>query len=133
MEKSVRLLNFETLDQMIQVHDYDGVSLMGGRDANQKAAAGEATNIFQNHYPEFLVSLSVTILVRRPLTVLSGSQVLHQRSHFPHLDLLGLQDRFVCQDLLQVGCRRHWQEHYCCCPPSRHRHEGAAEEIWWRG
>lgn len=56
MEKSVRLLDFETLDQMIQVHDYEGVSLMGGRDANQKAAAGEATNIFQNHYPEFLVS-----------------------------------------------------------------------------
>ena len=28
---------------------------MTQRDANQKAAAKEATSIFQNHYPEFLV------------------------------------------------------------------------------
>ncbi len=28
---------------------------MTSRDANQKAAASEATSIFQNHYPEFLV------------------------------------------------------------------------------
>ena len=34
--------------------DYEGVS-MTQRDANQKAAAKEATSIFQNHYPEFLV------------------------------------------------------------------------------
>ena len=34
--------------------DYEGVS-MTQRDAAQKAAAKEATNIFQNHYPEFLV------------------------------------------------------------------------------
>jgi len=54
MEKSIEALDFETHDQMVQVHDYDGVNFMGGRDANQKAAASEATNIFQNHYPEFL-------------------------------------------------------------------------------
>ncbi|KAK7687281.1 hypothetical protein QCA50_009786 [Cerrena zonata] len=54
MEKSIELLDFETIDQMVQVHDYDGVSFLAGRDANQKAAASEATNIFQNHYPEFL-------------------------------------------------------------------------------
>ncbi|KAJ3478384.1 hypothetical protein NLI96_g9791 [Meripilus lineatus] len=53
MEKSIALLDFQTLDQMVQVHDYEGVSMV--RDANQKAAAAEATNIFQNHYPEFLV------------------------------------------------------------------------------
>ncbi|KAJ3542137.1 hypothetical protein NM688_g6003 [Phlebia brevispora] len=53
MEKSIELLNFETLDQMVQVHDYEGVSMFG-RTANQKAAASEATAIFQNHYPEFL-------------------------------------------------------------------------------
>ncbi|KAL4252117.1 CRAL-TRIO lipid binding domain superfamily protein [Abortiporus biennis] len=52
MEKTVLLLDFENHDQMIQVHDYDGVSMF--RDANQKEAAHEATNIFQNHYPEFL-------------------------------------------------------------------------------
>ncbi|KJA28194.1 hypothetical protein HYPSUDRAFT_129907 [Hypholoma sublateritium FD-334 SS-4] len=53
MERSVMQLDFTELDQMIQVHDYDGVSLTS-RDANSKAAASEATNIFQNHYPEML-------------------------------------------------------------------------------
>jgi len=54
MEKAVAMLNFETLDQMIQVHDYDGVSLLSSRDANSKEAAREASSIFQNHYPELL-------------------------------------------------------------------------------
>ncbi|KAI0352077.1 CRAL/TRIO domain-containing protein [Trametes cingulata] len=53
MEESIKLLDFETVDQMVQIHDYEGVS-MTQRDANQKAAAKEATSIFQNHYPEFL-------------------------------------------------------------------------------
>ena len=56
MEESVLALNFETVDQMVQVHDYEGVSL-SSRDANSKQAASEASSIFQNHYPEFLVSL----------------------------------------------------------------------------
>ncbi|TCD69463.1 Non-classical phosphatidylinositol transfer protein (PITP) [Steccherinum ochraceum] len=56
MERSIELLDFEKVDQMVQIHDYAGVSFLGGRDANQKAAAAEATNIFQNHYPEFLSS-----------------------------------------------------------------------------
>jgi len=34
--------------------DYEGVSLTS-RDANSKAAALEATNLFQSHYPELLV------------------------------------------------------------------------------
>ncbi|KAI0832083.1 CRAL-TRIO domain-containing protein [Trametes gibbosa] len=53
MEESIKLLDFETVDQMVQIHDYEGVSITQ-RDASQKAAAKEATNIFQNHYPEFL-------------------------------------------------------------------------------
>jgi len=53
MEKSIELLDFENIDQMVQVHDYAGVSMMS-RDANQKAAASQATTIFQNYYPEFL-------------------------------------------------------------------------------
>ncbi|TFK26196.1 CRAL/TRIO domain-containing protein [Coprinopsis marcescibilis] len=52
-ERSVALLDFTEVDQMIQIHDYQGVGLTS-RDANSKAAAGEATNIFQNHYPELL-------------------------------------------------------------------------------
>ncbi|KAI0047854.1 CRAL/TRIO domain-containing protein [Auriscalpium vulgare] len=53
MEKGIEKIDFETVDQMIQVHDYEGVGF-NSRDANSKAAAAEATNIFQNHYPEFL-------------------------------------------------------------------------------
>ncbi|KAF7983339.1 hypothetical protein HWV62_22299 [Athelia sp. TMB] len=53
MEECVTRLDFSTVDQMVQVHDYAGVS-MRDRDANSKNAASEATSIFQNHYPEFL-------------------------------------------------------------------------------
>jgi len=53
MEKGVQLLDFENIDQMVQVHDYEGVG-MSSRTPESKAAAGEATNIFQSHYPELL-------------------------------------------------------------------------------
>ena len=36
---------------------------MTQRDAAQKAAAKEATNIFQNHYPEFLVRPPIAVLL----------------------------------------------------------------------
>ncbi|KAG2011423.1 SEC14 cytosolic factor [Coprinopsis cinerea AmutBmut pab1-1] len=52
-ERSTCQLDFTEVDQMIQVHDYEGVGLTS-RDANSKAAASEATNIFQSHYPELL-------------------------------------------------------------------------------
>lgn len=74
MERGVKLLDFENVDQMVQVHgqsrsslsdrlthpigilsDYEGVSL-SSRTPESKAAAAEATNIFQSHYPELLVS-----------------------------------------------------------------------------
>ncbi|SJL03923.1 uncharacterized protein ARMOST_07280 [Armillaria ostoyae] len=53
MEKSLALLDFETIDQTVQVHDYAGVSL-SSRDANSKQAASEASGIFSDHYPELL-------------------------------------------------------------------------------
>ncbi|KLO12735.1 CRAL/TRIO domain-containing protein [Schizopora paradoxa] len=53
MEKGIAKMDFETVDQMVQVHDYEGVG-MSSRDANSKKAAAEATAIFQNYYPEFL-------------------------------------------------------------------------------
>ncbi|KAG5634866.1 hypothetical protein H0H81_000466 [Sphagnurus paluster] len=52
-EKSVAMLDFNEIDQAIQIHDYLGVSLTS-RDTKSKAAAAEATNIFQSHYPELL-------------------------------------------------------------------------------
>lgn len=54
MEKALRLLDFTTVDTLLQVHDYDGVG-MSSRDANSKKAAAEATKIFQDYYPETLV------------------------------------------------------------------------------
>jgi len=53
MERGVQLLDFETVDQMVQVHDYEGVGL-SSRTPESKAAAAEATNMFQSHYPEML-------------------------------------------------------------------------------
>jgi len=53
MERSVALLDFREIDQTLQIHDYEGVSLTS-RDSHAKAAATEATNIFQSHYPELL-------------------------------------------------------------------------------
>jgi len=53
MEKSIALLDFETADQMVQTHDYEGVGLSNRTD-NSKNAASEASSIFQGHYPEFL-------------------------------------------------------------------------------
>lgn len=53
-EKALRLLDFTTVDTLIQVHDYDGLG-MSSRDANSKRAATEASKIFQDYYPETLV------------------------------------------------------------------------------
>ncbi|KAG2141237.1 CRAL-TRIO domain-containing protein [Suillus clintonianus] len=53
MEESIALLDFETIDQMIQIHDYEGVG-MSSRTPASKNAASEASSIFQGHYPEFL-------------------------------------------------------------------------------
>ncbi|KAH7881769.1 CRAL-TRIO domain-containing protein [Phlebopus sp. FC_14] len=53
MEKSIALLDFETVDKMVQIHDYEGVS-MSSRTESSKNAASEASSVFQSHYPEFL-------------------------------------------------------------------------------
>ncbi|KAJ6619967.1 CRAL-TRIO domain-containing protein [Mycena sp. CBHHK59/15] len=53
MEKSVALLDFTTVDQMIQIHDYEGVS-MSSRTPASKNAASQASNMFSSHYPELL-------------------------------------------------------------------------------
>ncbi|KAF9245366.1 CRAL-TRIO domain-containing protein [Melanogaster broomeanus] len=53
MEESITRLDFETVDQMVQIHDYEGVSL-SSRTENSKNAASEASSLFQGHYPEFL-------------------------------------------------------------------------------
>lgn len=77
MERGIAEMDLETVDQMVQVHgmfstfpgilqlnpvvvlDYEGVG-MSSRDANSKKAAAEATAIFQNYYPEFLVRIATS-------------------------------------------------------------------------
>ena len=54
MEKGVQLIDFTTVDTMVQVHDYKGVSMFG-RTANSKQATKEIIKIMQDNYPEFLV------------------------------------------------------------------------------
>ena len=75
MERGLALIDFVNVDSMVQVHgnsstfavflrqlphivstDYEGVGL-GSRDANSKAAAGQASKIFQDYYPELLVRI----------------------------------------------------------------------------
>lgn len=53
-ENALRLLDFTTVDTLLQVHDYDGLG-MSSRDANSKKAAADASKIFQDYYPETLV------------------------------------------------------------------------------
>lgn len=73
MERGITQIDFINVDSMVQVHgkppvfqrfsakflhlvstDYEGVGF-GSRDANSKAAASQASKIFQDYYPEFLV------------------------------------------------------------------------------
>ena len=85
------------------------------RDANQKAAAAEATNIFQNHYPEFLVRPHPhpsAYSHHMTLTVFQlGPEILHQRSDTPHMGLLALQTPHLRKDSLQIHTR--WNREAC--------------------
>lgn len=54
---TVRLIEFHNLGQLISSADYDGVGL-SSQNANSKAAASQASKIFQDYYPELLVSHS---------------------------------------------------------------------------
>ncbi|KAJ7105477.1 CRAL TRIO domain-containing protein [Mycena crocata] len=53
MEKSLQMLDFANVDQAIQIHDYEGVS-MSSRTPASKNAASQASSIFSSHYPELL-------------------------------------------------------------------------------
>jgi hypothetical protein len=98
MEHSIKLIDFETVDQMVQVHgtrclppterplilwtvDYEGVGL-NSRTSNSKAAASEISSLFQNHYPEFLVrgpafTLPIFFKTFHPRRASSSSTSLH--------------------------------------------------------
>jgi hypothetical protein len=108
MERGIALIDFVNVDSMVQVHgnsalpafrsqlphaastDYEGVGL-GSRDANSKAAAGQASKIFQDYYPEFLVCIgfsTIQVSVPHPFAV---QEVLHQCSDLHDLGVLVIQ------------------------------------------
>ena len=128
MEQSIEKLDFEETDQMVQVHgtfplanlpwfwsggmlivgtDYKGVTL-SSRDANSKNAASEATNIFQNHYPEFLVSPPPPIKTSQTKPPHTVPQILHKRPNPPRLDLLGLQIARLSTDVREDERSGEW-------------------------
>ncbi|CAG8443778.1 23678_t:CDS:2 [Dentiscutata erythropus] len=53
MEKGIQLLDFKTIDQMIQVHDYNLITF-ASYDTTAKTASKTVTQIMQDNYPEFL-------------------------------------------------------------------------------
>jgi len=53
MEKGVALLDLPNVDSMVQIHDYDGVSMFSSNEQT-KAAAKETVKLFGDHYPELL-------------------------------------------------------------------------------
>ncbi|CAG8552183.1 141_t:CDS:2 [Funneliformis caledonium] len=53
MEKAVKLLDFTNVDQMIQVHDYNLVTI-SSYDKTVKQASKLITELMQENYPEFL-------------------------------------------------------------------------------
>jgi len=106
--------------------DYQGVSLTN-RDANSKNAASEATSIFQNHYPEFLVSFHVLALFPcdpSQLTraedlhcrLVSVPQILRQRPKSPYLDFLGLQVSCISPDVCKDECCGKQPSCHCKSP-----------------
>lgn len=60
MEIGVAKIDFVNIDTMIQVHDYEGVSIFS-RNASTKAATRELINIMQDNYPEMLVGFFIRV------------------------------------------------------------------------
>lgn len=81
------------------VLDYEGVSLTS-RDANSKAAASEASNIFASHYPELLVSCCKLYLRTHYANLISLArlvqEILCQRADSAQLDFLDVQTHYFC-------------------------------------
>jgi hypothetical protein len=126
--RGIALIDFVNVDSMVQVHgntpafpaflsqlphavsiDYEGVGL-GSRDANSKAAAGQASKIFQDYYPEFLVCI-LDSPYRYPISSLPYvvQEVLHQRPNLHDLGILVVQASYLRQHVGED--ERCWQWH----------------------
>lgn len=141
MEKGLHQVDFATVDSLIQVHDYDGVS-MTSRDAESKKAAAEATKIFQDHYPELLVRAIqntasscqgniLTILICAVSFSTTARQVLCQRSDADDMDILVVQTTRVCTDLCQTQAGGRGPDDYWKGDASVRQRGPVAQEIRW--
>ena len=94
MEKSIEHIDFEIIDQAVQVHgkfalllfsairaegnvsDYLGVS-MSSRTPEAKQAASQASKIFGDYYPELLVRSSFLTFIFRSQLSLASTATIH--------------------------------------------------------
>ena len=94
MEKSIEHIDFEIIDQAVQVHgkfvllwlspiraegnvsDYLGVS-MSSRTPEAKQAASQASKIFGDYYPELLVRSSFLISISPSQLSLASTATIH--------------------------------------------------------
>ena len=53
MEHGIKQLDFHSANSLVQIHDYDGVSMFSSTEST-KAAARETVKLFAEHYPELL-------------------------------------------------------------------------------
>lgn len=108
METGIALIDFANIDSMVQVHgtalalaisprvsltmstDYAGVGLRS-HNANSKAAAAQATKVFQDYYPEFLVRSVGALRAFINADPLAVQEILYQRSGTHDLDILDVQ------------------------------------------
>ncbi|KAI0060724.1 CRAL/TRIO domain-containing protein [Artomyces pyxidatus] len=55
MEKAIERIDFDTVDGMIEINDYEGIDFKTfDRDPNAKAARDQVKGILEDHYPEFI-------------------------------------------------------------------------------
>lgn len=144
MERGIREIDFETVDEMVQVHDYGGVST---RTDESKKAATEASKLFSDHYPECLVrppsssSLlsSTSSLHRRKSPDLTWSRffsserkVLRQRALMGDVGFLAFQADHACEDVRQAPFGWSWTSNDRERDVTTRRRAGTAEELWRR-
>src|ERR1700742_5003621 len=94
---------------------------MSSRTANSKAAASTISDLFQKHYPEFLVRLFLllppfqTFPKKNPNPLMPlfslGAQVFRECARDHDVDILALQAHFIRCDVGQDEGRRHGSTH----------------------
>ena len=101
------------------------------RDAKSKAAASEATNIFQSHYPELLVCFLNFVLGPEVKLCSIVQEIFRQRTNSHELDLLDLQASFTLGHFSQNVSRGDWTPCAWKGAVANHRRQGIAETLRW--